>query len=51
MLMYNKVKGEDNPADGLTKHVRRELIDKYAKTECLMIRQDRAGASLQLAGA
>ena len=48
---YNKVKGEDNPADGLTKHVRRELIDKCAKTECLMIRQDRADASLQLAGA
>ena len=50
MLMYNKVKGEDNPSDGLTKHVKKELIDKYLKTESLTIRQDRADASLKLAG-
>ena len=28
VLKYNKVKGEDNPADGLTKHVRQELAQK-----------------------
>ena len=27
ILKYNKVKGKENPADGLTKHVRRELIE------------------------
>ena len=51
ILTYNKVKGEDNPADGLTKHVKKELIDKYLKIEGLEVRQDRADASLQLAGA
>ena len=50
ILTYNKVKGEDNPSDGLTKHVKRELIDKYLEIESLEIWQDRAGASLKLAG-
>ena len=50
ILAYNKIRGEDNPSDGLTKHVKKELIDKYLKTENLTIRQDRADASLKLAG-
>ena len=50
LLRYNKVKGEDNPADGLTKHVRQELIEKYLQIENLKIKEDRAGASLELAG-
>ena len=49
LLMYNKVNGEDNPSDGLTKYVNKELIDKYLKTENLTIRQDRADASLKFA--
>ena len=35
ILAYDKIKGEDNPSDGLTKHVKRELIDKYLKVESL----------------
>ena len=50
LLRYNKIKGEDNPADGLTKHVRQELIEKYLQIENLKIKEDRAGASLELAG-
>ena len=50
ILKYNKVRGEDNPADGLTKHVKRELIEKYLVTEGLTTRGDRADASLKLAG-
>ena len=50
LLKYNKVRGEDNPADGLTKHVKRELIERYLVTEGLKIQEDRASASLQLAG-
>ena len=50
VLEYRKVKGEDNPADGLTKHVRQELADKYAKTSSLRLSTDRAKAGLQLAG-
>ena len=46
MMMYNKVKGEDNPSDGLTKHVKKELIGKYLKTESLTIRQD-SGCKLE----
>ena len=49
-LRYNKIKGEDNPADGLTKHVKNELICKYLEIENLTTRQDRADASLKLAG-
>ena len=50
LLRYNKIKGEDNPADGLTKHVRQELIGKYLHIEGLTIKKDRADASLKLAG-
>ena len=31
-LSFNKVAGEDNPADGLTKHVMQELAQKYASS-------------------
>ena len=48
-LEYVKVKGEDNPADGLTKHVRQELAEKYSKTVCMKLGGDRAKTSLQLA--
>ena len=50
LLKYNKVRGEDNPADGLTKHVKRELIERYLETEGLQIRDDRAYASLKIVG-
>ena len=50
ILKYCKIKGEDNPADGLTKHVRQELSERFLKSECLEIRKDRAEASLKLAG-
>ena len=50
VLKYCKVKGEENPADGLTKHVKRELLESDLKTESLRICGDRADASLQIAG-
>lgn len=50
VLVYDKIKGEDNPSDGLTKHVKKELAEKYLDMERLEIRQDRADASLKLAG-
>ena len=49
-LLYQKIKGEDNPADGLTKHVRQELAAKYADLVGTRLGRDRAGESLQLAG-
>ena len=49
ILGYEKIKGEDNPADGLTKHVRKELADKYAHTVSMRLSQDRAKTSLQIA--
>ena len=30
-IMYDKISGKDNPADGQTKHVSKELIDQYAE--------------------
>ena len=48
-LDYVKVKGEDNPADGLTKHVRQELAERYLKTTGLQLGKDRANTSLRLA--
>jgi hypothetical protein len=48
-LTYTKIKGEDNPADGLTKHVRQELAAKYASVVGLRLSSDRAGASLTIA--
>ena len=50
ILDYKKVKGEDNPADGLTKHVRQELLERYLQMESLKIEHSTAGASLELAG-
>ena len=50
ILKYNKIKGEENPADGLTKHVKQELAQRYLAIESLKIREDRADASLKLAG-
>ena len=50
VLKYCKVKGEENPADGLTKHVRRELLGSYLVRETLKICNDRADASLKIAG-
>ena len=32
ILKYQKIRGEDNPADELTKHVRQELAQQYART-------------------
>ena len=49
-LTYEKVKGEDNPSDGLTKHVRQELAAKYAEVVGVRLSADRAEGSLQLAG-
>ena len=50
ILTYDNVRGEDNPSDGLTNHVKIELIDKYLEIEHPEIRQDRADARLKLAG-
>ena len=50
ILSYKKIAGEENPADGLTKHVKKEFKDKYLKITRLEVRQDRADASLRLAG-
>ena len=50
VLKYCKVNGEENPADGLAKHVRRELLDSYLAKENLKICNDRADASLKIAG-
>ena len=51
VLDYTKIKGEDNPADGLTKHVRQELAARYADSTSLRLSKDRADISLKLAGA
>ena len=50
VLTYVKIKGEDNPADGLTKHVRQELAAKYSKTLCMRLSNDRADTGLHIAG-
>ena len=49
-LSYEKVRGEENPADGLSKHVRQELAAKYAEAVGMRLSADRAEGSLQLAG-
>ena len=49
VLSYEKIKGEDNPSDGLTKHVRQELAAKYAETLNMRLSVDRASTGLQLA--
>ena len=43
-------KGEENPSDGLTKHVRQELAERYAKVFNLKLSKDGAKGSLQLSG-
>ena len=50
VLAYSKIKGEENPADGLTKHVRQELAQRYASAVNLRLSRDRAKGSLQLSG-
>ena len=49
ILSYSEIKGEDNPSDGLTKHVRQELAAKYAATLSMRLSADRARTGLQLA--
>ena len=49
-LEYVKVEGEKNPADGLSKHVKQELAEKYLKKTRLKVSKDRAKTSLHLAG-
>ena len=49
-LDYVKVKGEEKTADGLTKHVKQELAERYLKTTGLQLDKDRAKTSLRLAG-
>ena len=49
-LIYEKIKGEGNPSDGLTKHVRQELAGRYAKVVNLRVSKDRAKGNLQLSG-
>lgn len=43
-----KVKGEDNPSYGLTKHFWQELAERYSHTLNLGLGVDRAKTSLQL---
>ena len=50
VLTYEKIQGEDNPVDGLAKHVRQELGERYARTVSLKLGADRAKTGLQLAG-
>ena len=50
ILKYQKIRGEDNPADGLTKHVNQELAQKYARVTHTKFSSDRADISLKLAG-
>ena len=49
-LNYRKIKGEQNPADGLTKHVRQELSQRYAISTSIKLGAGRASTSLKLAG-
>ena len=49
ILQYVSVKGEGNLADGLTKHVRKELSEMYSRTVNMRLSSERAKAGLQLA--
>ena len=49
VIKYQKVRGGDNPADGLTKHVRQELAQQYARSTRTRLGSDRADISLKLA--
>ena len=48
-MSYEKVRGEDNPADDLTNHVRQEMAEKHLATVRLRLGKDRAKTSLQVA--
>ena len=48
MLEYQKMRGEDSPADGLAKHVRQELAQQYARATHIRLGLDRADISLKL---
>ena len=50
VLGYQKIRGEDNPADGLAKHVRQELAPQYARVTHTRLGSDKAGAGLKLTG-
>ena len=50
VLEHRKIRGADNPADGLTKRVRQELAQQYARTVRAKLSSDRAGAGLKLTG-
>ena len=50
ILRYCKIRGEENPVDGLIKHVRQELAERYLNIEHLQVRMDRADASLEIVG-
>ena len=49
VLEYQKFRGEDNPADGLTKHVRQELAQQYARATRTRLGLDRADIILKRA--
>ena len=49
VLQYEKIKGEDNPSDGLTKHVRQELAQTYAITSHTKLSSARAQPILKFA--
>ena len=44
-----KIKDEDNRADGLTKQVKQELAQRYSKSTYVILGSDRAKASVELA--
>ena len=50
VLGYQKIRGENNPADGLTKHVRQELAQQCTRTTLTKLNSDRAWAGLKLIG-
>ena len=49
-LSYRKVKGRENPADLLTKHVGRQLAEDHMRRIGLEERGGRAGAGLEVVG-
>ena len=48
-LEYNKIAGSLNPADGLARSVKGDLISQYAKTVGLTLKEDRAKSGLKIA--
>ena len=49
-LAYEKISGKLNPADGLTKHVKGDLIADYAGRTGVRLCRDRAKESLKISG-